>query len=150
MMKQETPQTALRRSYRPVLVSPDVAMVQLGCDAATLYEMADGDLRWVWNIAERPDGAARNLRFWMGELKDRSLREMDPGQAIEAVVGHPYERTLSRRTVGHLLLVRPSSMLNFVRGGLLAPPSSGHPSLVTRASVVEFLRRRLLERMNQG
>ncbi len=144
-LKLATPQ---RRPYRPVLVSPDVAMVQLGCDAAALYEMADGDLRWVWNISERPDGAARNLRFWMGELKDRSLRDMDPAQAIEAVAGHPFERTLSRRTVGHLLLLRPPSVLALVRGGQLVRPTGGNRSQVTRASLVDFLHRRLLERMN--
>ncbi len=147
-MATNTIPTAIRRPYRAALVDVSIAMFQLGCDLPTLYEMADGDLRWVWNVATNAQGTMRELRFWIGELKDRSVRNLDAGQVIASIVGHPHEVNLSRRTVGQMLRLSPQGVLNLVRGGQLTPAPGGNRSLVTRASVVEFLRLRLVERMN--
>jgi hypothetical protein len=132
------------RRIRPVLVDVNSVMQMLCVSAESVYELVDGgDLRWVWNVSEKPDGT-RLLRFWVGELMPSHRPACSLPEAIAAVIGHPHETNLSRRTAGDILLLRSPSIKSLVDGGELLPPTQFDTGHITRASLVEFLTRRLV------
>lgn len=135
---------ANRAAYRPVLVSVDVVMQQLRLTEDSVFEMADsGELRWVWNVALKSEGR-RELRFWLGELLNRANSALQTERVLEMVIGHATERNLTRRTAGQILGLRRCLVMRLVDAKELTAPSpldSGH---ITRASLVSFLSRRLL------
>lgn len=139
-MRMTTPPATL-----PPLVDVNGASLLTSLAPERLIEMADGEFRWVWNVALlHREGHRRELRFWTGEIKDPTTRNRDAGAVIGEIVGRPYEKNLRRRTVGRLLWLRPPSVLYLVRHRELCPPSPEDSGRITRASLVDFLHRRLI------
>lgn len=131
------------RSYRPVLVSVNVAMQVLGYDADSVVMMAEsGRLRWVWDVSVH-QAVKRELRFWMGELLNPT-QPRNTGDVIQAVIGHETQPRLRAVTVGHTLLVRRPTIHALVHTGALTGPLVGGVQWIDRNSLEEFLRNRLL------
>lgn len=137
----------LRRQYHAVLVQTDEAMSRLGLALESVMEMVDaGALRWVWDVA-LPRGsqgpARRELRYWVQELKEperQAGRTLD--EVVQEVVGREFMADLRAVTVGDILGLRRQQVQRLVQAGELQGRRDGHPCWVSRASLVEFLRRR--------
>ena len=138
---------ALRREYRPVLLDVSGAMYTLRLEQATVLEMVDtGELRWVFDVATRAPGATRReLRFWLGELlapgahTDKSARDV-----VEAVVGHEVSPELRSHTVCNLLRVARPHLRRLAVTGELRGDVNGRVRWIERASLCQFLERRLV------
>lgn len=135
---------AVTRQGRVVLGDISVAMERLNLTRDSVYSLAEsGDLRWVWDVTLRP-GTIRELRFWVGELVNRRQRETPLETVLGCVIGHERETILSRRTAGDVLHLTPPSIKALVDAGELTPPTPLDNGRVTRKSLEDFLRRRLL------
>jgi hypothetical protein len=139
----------LREGYRPVLVDVDVVTCQLGLSLRSVLAMVDtGELRWVWDVSlARGDGRGaarrRELRFWLGEVLAPAVqRGLSLDDAIRCVVGREAFGELRSRTVGEILRLRDQQMQHLMEAGELVGHVVRHSRMITRSSLVEFLRRR--------
>lgn len=131
-----------QRQWRPVLVDISVAKYLLNVDSSTVYNMVlAGDLRWVWNVSG--SAAGRDLRFWMGELLARACT-LDQPTVIEAIIGSGRGEFISGITVAQTLDVDRAQILRYVATGELQGKVDGNVRRITRASLRDFLTRRLL------
>lgn len=136
-------------TWRPVLVDTRIAMAELGFTAKTIREMRDaGEMRWVWDVSV-PAADIENTRFWLGELMrlktgDAGARNLPVAEVRPCVVGHETQPELRSLTVCNLLLVTHPTLLALHRAGELRGRVDRCVRWIERASLVEFLSRRLI------
>lgn len=138
---------ALRRPYRPVLVSAGTAMQVLGQEHTTVMEMVDtGELRWVFDVATGSEcQKRRELRFWLGELLAPAAHaDKSVGDVVTAVVGHELSPQLRGHTVCNLLRIARPHLKRLVVTGELGGDVTGRVRWIERTSLCDFLQRRLV------
>lgn len=131
--------------YRSVLVDVHTVVTLWSLPPATVLAMIEcGQIRWAWDVSV-PAGAAREVRVWLRELFAAELsRGLDVKAVIESVVGHSTEPRLRGQTVVRTLQVSTQTVHNLVAAGELKGAVEERVLWVTRASLVEFLLRRLI------
>jgi hypothetical protein len=132
-----------RIHQRTVLVTVETAKAALGLDAESIWAMIDcGEIRWAWNIATRVNGL-REIRIWARELMQPGL-ELPASEVIDMLIGTSRPRLTSVEIARHVLCCSRPHMLDLLRSGELAGDMVGHHQFVHRASLAEFLTRRML------
>jgi hypothetical protein len=133
------------RPYRPVLVSLACAATELGLEADTVKELTEaGKFRFVFDLAAK-GAKRRELRFWLGELRG------EPGAAAQTLEGALHEiagpkaleRVRTATVSGRLQTTRTVVHKWLDSGEIAGGTAAGGRQWISRASLVEFLRRRL-------
>lgn len=133
----------LHLSPRAALVTVDTACTVLGVDSETLTSMVeDGSLVWVWDLSARQN-CIRSLRFWTGELMDRSAARKPRAEVISAII--PASRDRFRTSeLAQALRISDPHLLRLVQCGHLVGTIEGHTRWITRKSAAAFLESRLV------
>lgn len=142
------PFAARRRPYTAVLVELPNVCTELGVSRDTVREYVDcGYLRYVFDLAA-PSARARELRFDLAEVRllaaeqPRSQESID--EAVERIVGHRLSPELHSESVADLLCTTRTVIHQWLRHGELTGPTQvAHRQMVSRHSIVEFLKRRV-------
>jgi hypothetical protein len=143
----------LRLHRCTVLVPLDTVRAVLGLDAEGVVERVEaGQLRWVWDISARARGRrpcsrlnVRELRFWASELiAPGPCRALPPEQVIGLILGAQRQCWRAGEVVQRLLCSR-SIVKRLVDAGELSGPLEHRLRWITRQSLADFLRRRLVE-----
>jgi hypothetical protein len=133
------------------LVKIDVAAADLGKSIVSIEQLVDGSTRresgllWVFNLARKPDGRIRALRFWRPELAARAQGGFQnyEGRDIDWVIGQilPDRRTqLHAGEVDALFQIRPTTRLKY--GAELPGKLNGGSNSYSRPALAAFLKRR--------
>jgi len=141
------PRAAVSEAARPPAHLVDVGTVAVLWSlpqSAILAMIGSAQIHWAWDVSVHP-GPAREVRIWFRELRAPHLvRAMSPAGVIDAVIGHPAERRLRAQTVGSILMVAGQVVSDLVAAGEISGTVEDSGLWVTRASLVEFLARRLI------
>lgn len=131
---------------RTVLVPVEFVRAMLGCRAEQVYwAIQAGRVRWAFEIGTNARAEQPTIRIWARELlTPGACGHFEEEWVVEAIVGHEGRASLRSVEVEHLLMVNRSHVkrlfdLEELSGKLVC----GH-LWITRASVVAFLRRRLV------
>jgi hypothetical protein len=128
-------------NHRTVLVKVDFILDVRGVSADVAYDMADGGLQWVWNVAVDPAGKIRDLRFWSREvIAPETTRGLDINDVIDLILGT--RKNLHAGEMCHLLRVRRPTLLELREelGGHLGVHGADFPP----AGLRDFLKARWL------
>jgi hypothetical protein len=134
------------------LVTLDLVRAVSGLDTERVWTRVEsGRLRWVWDISARshPGGAAcrgevRELRFWAAELvAPEHCRYLQVEQVLSTVLGGQRQHWTSIEVAQRWLCSR-AILKRLVDAGELAGPLRARTRWLTRASMADFLRRRLV------
>lgn len=144
MTAQPTMQRSLPMeiSARIVLVTLEAVRMERGCDAESVLNCV-GDathpkfLRWVFNVAVKPAGDIRELRFWKDEVIGDVSKWAEPKNIIAKILGT--RRTFPRGEIEVQWTVNAMTISRLVRTGELTEVNRE----LTRASLAAFLERRL-------
>lgn len=133
-----------RQHRRDTLGDMSVAMHITGWDSATITDyMVSGDLLWVWNVASDTNASRAEWRFWIGELMAPAVqRDKELVAVVNCVIGKSEMRELSVFSVHEILRVSRQQVHRLIETGELDGHVARHVGWVTRASLVEFLKRR--------
>jgi hypothetical protein len=149
------PDSAAKRG----LASLEWVRRETGFDADTVLGWVDGgtakgghSLRWAWDVSAAPrrDGSVRELRFLPCEVRalgHGSLAEIqgrDLDEVISDILGSRTRERFGAVEVANLLLVSRPHMGRLVESGQLSGHRAGHKQWLTRASLSEFFRARLV------
>jgi len=132
----------LEVSARCTLVTLEFVRNLRGCDAETV-RAAVGDathpkfLRWVFDLAVRPDGLKRELRFWKQDILGAADGWMEPAAAIALILGS--KERFARGEMEVAWTVHPTTISRLIRAGEIIEVNNK----LTRASLAAFLERRL-------
>ena len=131
------------RPYRPVLVSVEtVAALAEIHPESVVYMCEAGAYRWAWDFGT---GDRREIRIWVGEVMSRSHAGLPLTDVLRRVIGHETEPLLRASTVCAMFAVPHPTIHRLVAAGQLRGPLDSNIQWITRASLQEFLTRRLLE-----
>jgi hypothetical protein len=141
--KVKTPgRTEFLTSPRVCLVDIGVVRAARGCDAESVLKcVCDSThpkfLRWVFNIAVKPAGKIRELRFWKDELTGEVNKWDEPKSVIAKILGTV--GSFPRGEIEVQWTITAQTVSRLVRAGELAEVNHK----LTRASLAAFLERRL-------
>jgi hypothetical protein len=138
----------LEVSARCTLVTLEFVRNLRGCDAESVRNCV-GDathpnfLRWVFNLAVKPAGEIRELRFWKSEILGPTDKWAQPAAAIAQILGA--RETFPRGEIEVAWTINATTISRLVRTGEIeeSPCRTGHHRRLTRRSLAAFLARRL-------
>jgi hypothetical protein len=112
---------------------------------SAILAMVDcAQIHWAWDVSVQ-QGRERCVRVWFRELfAPHLVRAMSAAGVIAAVLGHPTERRLLAQTVSRILMVSDKTVQDLVAAGELSGAVEDSGLWVTRASLAEFLSRRII------
>jgi hypothetical protein len=132
----------LEVSARCTLVTLEFVRNLRGCDAQSVRaSVADAThpqcLRWAFDLAVRPDGLKRELRFWKEDALGCADRWLEPAVAIGRILGA--RERFARGEIEVAWTVHPTTIGRLLRAGEITEVNHK----LTRASLAAFLERRL-------
>lgn len=132
-------------SARTVLVNTETLRAALGVDAETISAQVDeGKFRWVFDVAARGNGDLRELRFWAREIiAPEQCAGLTEAAAVDSIIGTQVEH-LRGPAVAQLLLVSRPTIFRLWQAGEIKGPICSGVFRITRSSLQQFLRRRLI------
>jgi hypothetical protein len=133
----------LNRAQRTALVSVDTARAVRGVDAESIQaEIEDGSIQWAFDVAA-PRSRRRELRIWGACLDDPPPGALPFEEVIWELVG-TQRASFRGAEVEHLLLCSAAHVKALHKAGELRGEIIGHTRQITRESLVDFLRRRIV------
>lgn len=132
---------SLEVSARVKLVNISMVRAVRGCDALTVLKSV-GDathpkfLRWVFDVAVKP-ARTRELRFWKDEISGDVDKWAEPEIIIGKILGE--RKSFPRTEIEIQWTMSAITISHLVRAGEIAEVNHQ----LTRASLAEFLKRRL-------
>lgn len=130
--------------YRAVLVDVNTVVALWSLPPSTVLAMIEcGQIRWAWDVSTH--GAHREIRVWLRELfQSTSVRTMGAREVVEAVIGYTAEARLRASTVRRMVMVPHVTIHRLTELGQLEGSVEDGKLWISRASLADFLTRRLI------
>lgn len=149
---EPAPKATNRQRIFPLRVGSEVTLVGMesvraakgGLDAESVAALVDaGRFRWVWDMSAAT-AHRRELR-WLAEEVLRDQVPEEESVAIDRVLGGLTNRQAFRTAeIEQRWILSNATLLRFGRAGELSFENRGRNKWISRASLVAFLRRRLV------